>query len=99
MCVVSLGCSVDASSNQFVADNLTKKCVNKCPGSVQNFADMAKFLCVAKCPQGFYGYNSTLKCVQQCKFPANNTYDGSFADPLLNICVEICSAAPQSLFG
>jgi len=98
MCVVPLSCSV-VSTTQYVADNQTKKCVNKCPSTVQNYADMAKYLCVAICPTGFYGYNSTLKCVAACTYPTNSSYDGSFADPQINICVVICSATPKSLFG
>ena len=86
MCVVSTNCSL-VGIVQYVADNKTKTCVPKCPSDVHNFADMVKFLCVAKCPVTFFGYNSTLKCVQECKDPTNNSYDGSFADPQLRICV------------
>lgn len=86
MCVVPLDCS-EVGGVQFVADNLTNKCVNKCPSSLINYADMDKFLCVARCPPAFYGYNSTLECVQSCEYPDNSTYDGSYADPQLNICV------------
>jgi hypothetical protein len=83
MCVKPLGCSI-VGGIQYVADNLTRTCVPKCPASEHNFADMAKQLCVARCPDGFYGYNSTLKCVQECLDPTNGSYDGSYADPQLN---------------
>lgn len=63
MCVVPLDCSI-VGGVQYVADNSTKKCVQKCPSNVHNYADMQKYLCVAVCPTGFYGYNSTLRCVQ-----------------------------------
>ena len=86
LCVVPLNCS-KVSNNQYVADNLTKTCVQKCPGTVHNFADMMKFLCVARCPSGFYGHNTTLVCQANCTYPTISTYDGSFADPQLNICV------------
>lgn len=86
LCVVPLNCS-KVSNNQSVADNLTKTCVEKCPDTVHNFADMAKFLCVARCPFGFFGHNTTLVCQTNCTYPDISTYDGSFADPQLNICV------------
>jgi hypothetical protein len=64
---------------------------------------MVKRLCVAVCPPGYYGYNGTangtLECQTQCKNPANSSFDGSFADPQLRICVAICSDVPMSTFG
>ena len=68
MCVVSTGCSIN-NGIQYVADNITKYCVSGCPAlfSVNstfiNYADMAKFLCVAVCPYNKFGDNNTLKCV------------------------------------
>ena len=50
---------------QYVADNTTKKCVIKCPvinSTFINYADMQKFLCVARCPNSYYGFNTTLRC-------------------------------------
>ena len=96
-CVIPTDCSI-VGGVQYVADNKTKKCVNKCPSDVHNFADMNKMLCVAVCPTGYYGYNTTLKCVTQCK-DATPAYDGSFADPQINICVVVCSSTPSPLFG
>ena len=97
MCVVPLNCSI-VGGVQYVADNKTKTCVPICPSDVHNFADMLKYLCVAVCPPSYYGYNSTLVCKQECK-DATNSFDGSFADPQLNICVIICSATPSATFG
>lgn len=59
---------------------------------------MNKKLCVAQCPRGYYGFNSTKKCQQYCKH-ANGSNDGSYADYQINICVSICSAKPISTFG
>lgn len=98
MCVVPLSCSIN-NGTQYVADNLTKYCVSKCPASVLNFADMVKYLCVAECPKNYFGFNSTLACQSSCKDPTNNSYDGSYADAQLQICVKICSATPKSTFG
>jgi hypothetical protein len=64
-----------------------------------NFADMVKYLCVAKCPKNYFGFNSSLACQLACKNPTNNSFDGSYADAQLQICVSICSATPMSTFG
>jgi hypothetical protein len=98
MCVVPLGCSV-VGGVQYVADNKTKTCVPICPNDVHNFADMNKYLCVSVCPSSYYGYNSTLKCVLECKDPISGVFDGSFADSQLRMCVAICSATPSATFG
>ena len=60
MCVVSTDCS-NVGGVQFVADNLTKKCISECPDQsvILNYADMNKFLCVAVCPHNYFGYNDT----------------------------------------
>ena len=63
-CVVPLSCSI-VGGVQYVADNTTKKCVIKCPANTAiftNYADMVKFLCVARCPNNYYGFNTTLRC-------------------------------------
>jgi hypothetical protein len=98
LCVVPLNCSL-ISTTQYVADNLTQTCVAICPSTVHNFADMVKFLCVAQCPLNYYGHNTTLACQAACTYPTASIYDGSFADPQLNTCVQICSATPISTFG
>ena len=59
MCVLPLSCS-NVGGIQYRADNKTKQCVPNCPADVHNFADMVKYLCVAVCPSGYYGYNETL---------------------------------------
>jgi hypothetical protein len=74
-------------SNSTVADNTTKTCVAKCPNSTHNFADLNKKLCVSQCPLNYYGHNTTLECQTACTYPNASVYDGSFADPQLNICV------------
>ena len=33
----------------------------------QNWADFDKNLCVAKCPDGMYGYNETRECQSECR--------------------------------
>jgi len=59
---------------------------------------MQKFLCVARCPNSYYGFNTTLRCELTCKF-SNNTYEGSYADAQLSICVAICAGYPKSTYG
>ena len=102
LCVLPLYCSYNMSSLLHVADNLTKTCVSKCPNinsSYINYADLNKKLCVARCPHGYFGQNDTLNCQTTCTYPNASTYDGSFADPQTNICMDICTAAPISTFG
>jgi hypothetical protein len=60
---------------------------------------MNKRLCVAECPDSYYGFNTTLTCNQACKFSNNNSYEGSYADPQIHICVAICLPKPRSTFG
>ena len=61
MCVVPIDCSV-IGGKHYVADNITKKCLIQCPplSTVQNYADVTKYLCVAVCPHDKFGDNSTL---------------------------------------
>jgi hypothetical protein len=101
LCVVPLNCSI-VSLVQYVADNLTKSCVVKCPSinsSYINYADMNKYLCVKRCPTSYYGQNDTLRCQLNCTYPNASVYDGSYADSQLNICVQICTERPISTFG
>lgn len=77
MCVVSTDCSL-IGVIQYVADNDTKQCVSSCPpltASFVNWADMAKKLCVAKCPYNKFGDNTTLSCKDSCN--NTNTVDGT----------------------
>jgi hypothetical protein len=64
MCVLSTGCQI-IGGIQYYADNLTKKCVSRCPEQnvVINYADTAKLLCVAVCPWNKFGDNTTLRCL------------------------------------
>jgi hypothetical protein len=98
MCVVSTDCSL-VNTVQYVADNRTKQCLPGCPPltTVINWADLAKKLCVAKCPYNKYGDNNTLTCVDECK--TAGVYNGEYADPQLRICVRVCSAYPIPTFG
>jgi hypothetical protein len=98
LCVVPLNCSL-ISTTQYVADNLTKTCVSICPSTVHNFADLNKFLCVSQCPHNYYGHNSSMNCQTNCTFPNPSVFDGTFADPQINLCVAICSSTPIATFG
>lgn len=62
-----------------------------------------KRLCVAKCPHGYYGYNTTKKCQTECRADPSDAWatgtSAEFADDQTQICVKICSAYPMPTFG
>lgn len=60
---------------------------------------MDKYLCVAKCPTGYFGYNTSKVCQLECRDSPSSSWANQFADPQLQICVSICSAYPTPTFG
>jgi hypothetical protein len=68
MCVLPIDCST-VGGIKYAADNTSRSCLSQCPpfNVVINWADMDKQLCVAKCPTGYYGYNSTRVCQLECR--------------------------------
>lgn len=100
MCVLSVHCSI-IGGIQHVADNISRECLPQCPPQtvVYNWADMAKLLCVAICPHGYYGFNSSLECQTECRASSSSPWVNQFADPQNQICVSICSAYPIPTFG
>lgn len=99
MCVLSKDCQI-IGNIQYYADNLTKKCVSRCPEQnvIINYADTVKRLCVAVCPLETFGDNTTLRCLSQCK-TLSNVWTGEYADFQLRICVRNCSALPIPTYG
>lgn len=73
------------------ADNSTRRCVPDCPNNPNYFAHWETKTCVSLCPETpvkkMYADNFTRTCVEDCPTVAN----GTFRDPILRICMPVCS--------
>ena len=63
------------------SDNLTQRCVAKCPVSQKYYGDNSTHKCVLTCPSfpAYYADNVTQTCVSTCP-------DNTFGAPITRVC-------------
>ena len=67
------------------ADNLTNRCVSRCPASESTYGDNSTRDCVKQCPDVPFTYADNI--TQMCLTICNNETDGGYAENETRICV------------